>query len=116
MPRGGAAQTVKGHGNLGEIMNKPMVEVNEAQELLKVLFVVGYRPISKCFNLLRVHPELPLKNDNAQVFHFKGLKDALLGFEEKLVKTQSLEDMMSHDLMGGKITCKDQNIIHVDNN
>ena len=75
---------------MGEVLDKSAIEVAETQEGLKILNLLGSGPIGDCHQFGRVHANLIVGYDHAEVFDGILLKEAFLGFQEQVFLLESL--------------------------
>ena len=70
---------------MGEILNKPLVEVSEAQEQLHLILVGWNRSFGNSSYFDRIHVDEIVRDDNPKILYLCVLELAFMWFKEKVV-------------------------------
>jgi len=101
-------------GNMQEILDETLVEVDKPYKWLDLGHVLGGRPVSDTSNFDQVHLYMPFQEDEAEVFDCGLFKGALLCFEVEMVFTEDVEDSCYNLVMlFFSLTAEDKDVIHV---
>ena len=99
-----------------EVGDEPAVEVGEAHEGLHLLLGHGYWPLHDSSNLDRVHLNMILGDDDAEVHNMCLLKIAFVMLQIEFVLAQALHDYLAGAVMFFQGISEDEDIVQVDDN
>ncbi len=88
----------EGH-HRAEVLNKPPIEVCEANETLNLLNCGGNRPVEDSFNLLMIHLHVARSDEEAEKLSLGYMKLTFLQLYVEMIVKESLEDPADMPLM-----------------
>ena len=73
---------------MGEVLNKPLVDVSEAQEQLHFLLVRQNRPLGNSGYFDGIHADGIVRDDDSKILYLHTFKLTFLWFKEKVVNVK----------------------------
>ncbi|KIJ06569.1 hypothetical protein PAXINDRAFT_91808, partial [Paxillus involutus ATCC 200175] len=93
--------------NVTKSANEATIKINKTEERLEFLFGGGGRPVENTLNLDRVHADLVLRDDQAQVLDFGSFEFTFLRFEVEFVLTENVKYTLGNTTVFFECTCED---------
>lgn len=100
---------------LGEILDKPAVEVAKPKECLYVLDTLGSRPLHNNSDLDRVHAKRIVRDDKSKEFHRLSFKETFLWFGIEVILLKNTKDLIDNLPVLFKCLREDEDVVHVHN-
>ncbi|KAI0312979.1 hypothetical protein OF83DRAFT_1036300, partial [Amylostereum chailletii] len=102
--------------NLGKVLDEVTVEVSKPEEQLDILDIARGGPFSDARYLDRIHSNLVMQDNQAEVLNRILFKDTFLRLEEEVIVLQALQHLHHQFMVLFECLCEDKDVVHVDDN
>ena len=92
---------------MGEVLNKPPVEISKSDELLYFPFRLRSWPLCYPIDFYRVHFHLSFRDDESEIFNPGAFELALVRSEVEFVFPEDVEDFSEYLAMFCKVLSED---------
>ena len=96
---------------VGEVLDKPSIEIGESNKGLDFLFISGDGPFRNSGNFNGIHLNGIVAYNDFEIFHFCPFKLALFRFQENIVFVKDFHRSFDHFPMFFQSLTKDQDIV-----
>src|SRR6266436_4117968 len=112
-PLGLASECVEGAGNIGEVVDKLLIEVHKAKEGLDLLDLHWGQPFHNSTDFHWIHSHMVFQDDQSKVFNLLLLKLAFLWLEKQPPLPEGGQDLMDNLPVIREGVGVDRDIIHI---